>query len=193
QHHGDPRVRLLGSAQPGVVGPEPGGHHEPLRRLLRVRGPRRRGDRGHLQPRGGLPGPYPRLREAAGGVPDRRHGPPRAQVQDRRGRPGHHDRLVRVLLFTGKGGVGKTTVAAATALRCAELGHRTIVVSTDPAHSLADAFDRPLDGRPVAVRGRLWGQQLDTTERWEETWGEVQAYLTQLFDWAGLDAIEAEE
>jgi arsenite/tail-anchored protein-transporting ATPase len=100
---------------------------------------------------------------------------------------------VRVLLFTGKGGVGKTTVAAATALRCAELGHRTIVVSTDPAHSLADAFDRPLDGRPVAVRECLWGQQLDTTERWEETWGEVQAYLTQLFDWAGLDAIEAEE
>jgi arsenite-transporting ATPase len=100
---------------------------------------------------------------------------------------------VRVLLFTGKGGVGKTTVAAATALRCAELGHRTIVVSTDPAHSLADAFDRPLDGRPVAVTDGLWGQQLDTTERWEETWGEVQQYLGQLFDWAGLDAIEAEE
>ena len=100
---------------------------------------------------------------------------------------------MRVLLFTGKGGVGKTTVAAATALRCAELGHRTIVVSTDPAHSLADAFDRPLDGRPVAVTDGLWGQQLDTTERWEETWGEVQEYLAQLFDWAGLDAIEAEE
>ena len=100
---------------------------------------------------------------------------------------------MRVLLFTGKGGVGKTTVAAATALRCAELGHRTIVVSTDPAHSLADAYDRPLNGRPIAVADGLWGQQLDTTERWEETWGEVQEYLAQLFDWAGLDAIEAEE
>ena len=100
---------------------------------------------------------------------------------------------MRVLLFTGKGGVGKTTVAAATALRCAELGHRTMVVSTDPAHSLADAFDHQLDGRPMPVTDGLWGQQLDTTERWEETWGEVQEYLAQLFDWAGLDAIEAEE
>lgn len=100
---------------------------------------------------------------------------------------------MRVLLFTGKGGVGKTTVAAATALRCAELGHRTIAVSTDPAHSLADALERHLDGRPVAVADRLWAQQLDATERWEETWGEVQEYLAQLFDWAGLDAVEAEE
>lgn len=100
---------------------------------------------------------------------------------------------MRVLLFTGKGGVGKTTVAAATALRCAAFGHRTIVVSTDPAHSLADAFDVELDGRPLAVADRLWGQQLDTTERWEETWGEVQEYISRVFDWAGLDAVEAEE
>ena len=78
---------------------------------------------------------------------------------------------MRVLLFTGKGGVGKTTVAAATALRCAASGSRTVVVSTDPAHSLADCLDRPLDGRPTPVNESLWGVQIDATERLEEAWG----------------------
>ncbi|HZT65269.1 MAG TPA: TRC40/GET3/ArsA family transport-energizing ATPase [Acidimicrobiales bacterium] len=100
---------------------------------------------------------------------------------------------MRVLLFTGKGGVGKTTVAAATAIRCAESGRRTIVVSTDPAHSLADAMDRHLDGTPRQLSEGLWGQQLDSTERLEEVWGEVQEYMVSLFDWAGLAAVEAEE
>jgi arsenite-transporting ATPase len=100
---------------------------------------------------------------------------------------------VRVLLFTGKGGVGKTSVAAATALRCADAGLRTLVLSTDPAHSLADAFDRPLDGDASELAPYLYGQQLDATERLEEAWGEIQHYLVQLFDWAGLGAIEAEE
>ncbi|HEX2039077.1 MAG TPA: TRC40/GET3/ArsA family transport-energizing ATPase [Acidimicrobiales bacterium] len=100
---------------------------------------------------------------------------------------------MRILLFTGKGGVGKTTVAAATALRCADAGLRTLVLSTDPAHSLADAFDRPLDGDASEVAPRLYGQQLDATERLEEVWGEVQQYLVQVFDWAGLGAVEAEE
>jgi arsenite/tail-anchored protein-transporting ATPase len=100
---------------------------------------------------------------------------------------------VRVLLFTGKGGVGKTTAAAATALACAERGHRTMVISTDPAHSLADAFDVELGGigRPIAER--LWGQQLDAQERMEESWGDIQDWLVEVFDWAGVDAIEAEE
>ena len=66
-------------------------------------------------------------------------------------------RCVRVLLFTGKGGVGKTTTAAATALRCADAGLRTIVLSTDPAHSLADAFDRPLGSRARGGRRRPLG------------------------------------
>ncbi|MHB1446962.1 MAG: ArsA family ATPase [Acidimicrobiales bacterium] len=100
---------------------------------------------------------------------------------------------MRVLLFTGKGGVGKTTVAAATALRCAAMGRRTVVVSTDPAHSLADSLDRPLRGTPTPVADSLWGLQIDATERLEETWGEVREYMTRLFDWAGLDAVEAEE
>jgi arsenite/tail-anchored protein-transporting ATPase len=99
----------------------------------------------------------------------------------------------RVLLFTGKGGVGKTTTAAATALRCADAGLRTIVISTDPAHSLADAFDVPLGSIGSAITDRLWGQQLDAQERMEDSWGEIQQYLTNVFDWAGLDAIEAEE
>ena len=99
----------------------------------------------------------------------------------------------RILLFTGKGGVGKTTVAAATALRCADQGLRTIVLSTDPAHSLADAFEVHLDSQPRKIDGDLWGQQLDATERLEETWGDVQRYLVALLDWSGAGAIEAEE
>jgi arsenite-transporting ATPase len=99
----------------------------------------------------------------------------------------------RVLLFTGKGGVGKTTTAAATALRCAEAGRRTLVLSTDPAHSLADALDVPLADRPVLVDGALWAQQLDARRRLEEQWGELRNYLAALLDWAGVTAIEAEE
>ena len=101
--------------------------------------------------------------------------------------------MTRILLFTGKGGVGKTTVAAATALRCAAAGRRTLVLSTDTAHSLADAFGTPLDATPLAVAPLLWAQQLDATERFEEVWSEVQDYLTRVLDWAGVDGIEAEE
>lgn len=99
----------------------------------------------------------------------------------------------RVLLFTGKGGVGKTSVAAATALRCADSGLRTLVLSTDSAHSLADTFDTPLDSRPRAVCPGLWAQQLDATERLEEAWGDIQDYLRELFGWAGVETLEAEE
>lgn len=100
---------------------------------------------------------------------------------------------MRILLFTGKGGVGKTTVAAATAVRAAEAGLRTLVCSTDPAHSLADAFDEPLGDRPTAVGERLWGQQLDARVRFEEAWAEVRTYLVDLLDWAGAETVEAEE
>jgi arsenite-transporting ATPase len=99
----------------------------------------------------------------------------------------------RVLLFTGKGGVGKTTTAAATALRCADAGLRTLVMSTDPAHSLADAFTVELGSLPTPIADRLDGQELDAQERMEESWGDIQSYLMEVFDWAGLDAIEAEE
>ncbi len=100
---------------------------------------------------------------------------------------------MRILLFTGKGGVGKTTVAASTALRCADAGLRTIVLSTDPAHSLADAFDVDLGSVARPVCGQLWGQQLDAQERMEEAWGDIQTYLMDVFAWAGVAGIEAEE
>jgi arsenite-transporting ATPase len=100
---------------------------------------------------------------------------------------------VRIILFTGKGGVGKTTVAAATAAVCAAAGHRTTVMSTDPAHSLGDAFDIELADELTEVAPRLWARQLDAQSRMEESWGEIRAYLTSVFDWAGLDDIEAEE
>lgn len=101
--------------------------------------------------------------------------------------------MTRVLLFTGKGGVGKTTTAAATALRCAETGLRTVVLSTDPAHSLADAFDVPLGPLAAPIVDGLWGQQLDAQERMEESWHEIQGYLREVFAWAGVDGLEAEE
>ena len=101
--------------------------------------------------------------------------------------------MTRILLFTGKGGVGKTTTAAATAVRCADAGLRTVVLSTDPAHSLADAFDVPLGPLAVPIVDSLWGQQLDAQERMEESWHEIQAYLREVFAWAGVDGLEAEE
>jgi arsenite-transporting ATPase len=101
--------------------------------------------------------------------------------------------VTRVLLFTGKGGVGKTTTAAATAVRCADAGLRTVVLSTDPAHSLADAFDVPLGPAVAPICEGLWGQQLDAQERMEEGWHEIQGYLREVFSWAGVDGLEAEE
>lgn len=100
---------------------------------------------------------------------------------------------MRVLLFTGKGGVGKTTTAAATALQCADRGHRTIVLSTDPAHSLGDAFDVDLGDLAVEVAPGLWGQQLDAQDRMEDSWEEIRLYLQEVFRWGGIDEIEAEE
>jgi arsenite-transporting ATPase len=99
----------------------------------------------------------------------------------------------RTILFTGKGGVGKTTVAAATALRCADQGQRALVISTDPAHSLADAFATELGHEVRAVAPGLWGQQLDAQQRMEESWSEIRGYLLELFDVAGVEGIAAEE
>jgi len=100
---------------------------------------------------------------------------------------------MRVILMTGKGGVGKTSVAAATGLRCAELGYKTLVLSTDPAHSLADSFDLELEHDPRQVRSNLWGAELDALMELESNWGAVKRYITQVLQARGLEGVEAEE
>lgn len=99
----------------------------------------------------------------------------------------------RILLFTGKGGVGKTTIAAATSLRATELGYRTLVISTDPAHSLADALERPLGPEPVRISQGLWGQEIDVYYSIQKYWGTLREYLLRLFKWQKVDEILAEE
>jgi arsenite/tail-anchored protein-transporting ATPase len=100
---------------------------------------------------------------------------------------------MRILLFTGKGGVGKTTIAAATAVRAAAAGKRTLIMSTDPAHSLADSFDMDLAARATEIAENLWGEQIDAQERLEANWRDIQEFVIQFLNWAGVDAIEAEE
>src|SRR6266496_3262832 len=100
---------------------------------------------------------------------------------------------MRVVLFTGKGGVGKTTVAAATAVRAARAGSRTLVMSTDPAHSLADSFEVAIGSEPTAITPNLWAQQIDAQDRLEDNWREIQDYFIQLMNWAGTETIQAEE
>ncbi len=101
---------------------------------------------------------------------------------------------VRIVLFTGKGGVGKTTSAAGTATLAARAGQRTLVLSTDAAHSLADAFGLPVVGpEPVEIDTDLWVHQVDVQRRFERSWGEIQGYLVSVLDAAGVDPITAEE
>jgi arsenite-transporting ATPase len=100
---------------------------------------------------------------------------------------------VRVLLFTGKGGVGKSTVAAGTAALAAASGQRTLVLSTDAAHSLADAFGTTVGAEPTEVADRLFVQQVDAQLRFEQSWSEIQGYLLSVLDIAGVDPVAAEE
>jgi arsenite-transporting ATPase len=100
---------------------------------------------------------------------------------------------VRVLLFTGKGGVGKTTTAAATAVRAARLGTKTLVASTDASHSLGDALGVELAPAPAEVEPGLFAQQISTLARAEEQWRGVQQYLLDVLDHVGLDPLAAEE
>ena len=99
----------------------------------------------------------------------------------------------RLLLFTGKGGVGKTTLAGATAAGLAARGHKTLVVSTDPAHSLGDAFARRLTAEPVEVDRCLHGAQVDSRGLVDEIWQDLRGKLRSAMAGAGLDALEAEE
>lgn len=100
---------------------------------------------------------------------------------------------MRIILFTGKGGVGKTTISAATAVCCALRGYRTLVISTDAAHSLSDSFELPLTNTPQEIIPNLFGQEINAQEQVEKRWGEIKDYLTAFFSSQGIDSIEAEE
>jgi arsenite-transporting ATPase len=101
--------------------------------------------------------------------------------------------MARIILYTGKGGVGKTSIAAATALLSSRRGNRTMVLSTDIAHSLADAFDLPLGPVPTKIAPNLWGQEPDVYHNIARYWSTIQRYMTDLFSWRGLDEVLAEE
>jgi arsenite-transporting ATPase len=101
---------------------------------------------------------------------------------------------MRIILYLGKGGVGKTTVAAATALRCAELGYKTLVASTDIAHSLADSLDIPLKDKPVEVRENLWAQEISVVADIHNYWDTLQGFVSGLMSVrGGVDKIVADE
>ena len=99
----------------------------------------------------------------------------------------------RTILYTGKGGVGKTSVAACTARACARAGWRTLVISTDPAHSLSESLEAELGGEPRPAGQNLWGQQVSAQEEMERHWSGVQEWLGDLFVARGLDHISAQE
>jgi arsenite/tail-anchored protein-transporting ATPase len=99
----------------------------------------------------------------------------------------------RTILYTGKGGVGKTSVAAATARRCAAAGLRTIVLSTDPAHSLSDSLEVALGPEPSPAGDRLWGQEVRAQREMETHWASVQSWLSGLLADRGIEQIRAEE
>src|SRR5579884_1266751 len=101
--------------------------------------------------------------------------------------------MARVILYTGKGGVGKTSVAAATALRCSQQGLRTLVLSTDSAHSLGDSLDLKLGPEPQPVAENLWAQESDVYHSIEKYWGTIQRWLESVLAWEGLDTVMAEE
>src|SRR4051812_23617498 len=99
----------------------------------------------------------------------------------------------RTILYTGKGGVGKTSVAAATARRCAAAGARTLVLSTDPAHSLADSLQVPVGGEPTDVGGGVWAQQVQAQEGLERNWSAAQEWLGGMLAERGVERIAADE
>ena len=99
----------------------------------------------------------------------------------------------RIILYTGKGGVGKTSIAAATALRASQNGLKTIVLSTDSAHSLGDSFDIDLSPEPKKISKYLWAQESDVYYNMDKYWGKVQIWLESLLAWEGFDPVLADE
>ena len=100
---------------------------------------------------------------------------------------------MRVILFTGKGGVGKTSVAAATAVQCARAGYRTVVMSTDPAHSLGDSFDIELGVDLTPISGNLWAHEVSSLHEMQRHWAKLHEYAVEVLSTQGLDEVVAEE
>lgn len=101
--------------------------------------------------------------------------------------------MTQILLYTGKGGVGKTSIAAATAVLTAQRGQRTLVMSTDIAHSLADALDTPVGPTPRQIADNLWAHEPDVFFNISRYWKTIQSYFSTLFSWGGLDEVMAQE
>jgi len=101
--------------------------------------------------------------------------------------------MARIILYTGKGGVGKTTTAAATALQAAKRGYKALVVSTDPAHSLRDSFDQEIGPEPKKIMKNLYAQEIDVFYSVDKYWGKLTGYIQSLFNWMKVDDILAEE
>lgn len=101
--------------------------------------------------------------------------------------------ILRILIYTGKGGVGKTSVAAATALRAARMGHRTMLMSTDAAHSVSDSLEVPLSGKITNVEENLDAMEVDMLYELETRWKEVQGYITNFMLSQGMDGITSKE
>jgi len=100
---------------------------------------------------------------------------------------------MRLILFTGKGGVGKTTLSAASALLSAKKGYKTLVISTDAAHSLSDSFEVQLSNTPKRIAANLYGREVNALEEIESRWGRIKDYLIAFFSSQGIDSIEADE
>ncbi|MBA3871324.1 MAG: ArsA family ATPase [Anaerolineae bacterium] len=100
---------------------------------------------------------------------------------------------MRIIVHTGKGGVGKTSISAATALRCAELGLKTIVISTDTAHSLGDSLEKAIGPEPIEIYPNLWAQEVDARYSMDKYWGLFQKYMVALFSKQGVEDVVAEE
>lgn len=100
---------------------------------------------------------------------------------------------MRIILYLGKGGVGKTTVAAATALRSAKLGYKTLVASTDIAHSLADSLDIPLTAIPTQIADNLWAQEISVVADIQNYWGTIQSFMSNMISGQGINNVVADE